>query len=83
MTNAEKVRVWNEEVNGSDATDRKRFRHGPPGRRSSVVAAPPRATADVLADREITVMENTGKSRTVGMFEGMKEGARLELADTT
>lgn len=26
MTNAEKVRVWNQEVNGSDATDRKRFR---------------------------------------------------------
>ncbi|WP_208779517.1 hypothetical protein [Streptomyces griseorubiginosus] len=33
--------------------------------------------------REITVLENTGKSQTLGTFAGLKEGARLELADTT
>lgn len=98
MTNAEKVRVWNGEVNGSDATDRKRFQHGPPERtifcyrrpvpgvstrvhshthKTAAVgalvaiaallstAAPASAagtrdvTADVLADRDVTLTGDT------------------------
>lgn len=32
--------------------------------------------------REITVLEHSGRSRTTGTFRGLKEGARLKLADT-
>ncbi|MCH5672447.1 autotransporter-associated beta strand repeat-containing protein, partial [Streptomyces gilvus] len=41
------------------------------------------AAAGSAPAREITVLENTGKSKTRGTFQGLKEGARLELADTT
>ncbi|MFF4500892.1 autotransporter [Streptomyces sp. NPDC001401] len=33
--------------------------------------------------REITVIEHSGKSKTTGTFRGLKQGARLKLADTT
>ena len=33
--------------------------------------------------RKITVLTHTGKSKTTGTFKGLKEGARLKLADTT
>ncbi|MFJ3303655.1 autotransporter [Streptomyces sp. NPDC086549] len=32
--------------------------------------------------REITVVDHTGRSRTTGAFDGLREGARLKLADT-
>ncbi|MBC2906509.1 autotransporter-associated beta strand repeat-containing protein [Streptomyces cupreus] len=35
------------------------------------------------AAREITVLEHTGRARTTGAFKGLKEGARVKLADTT
>ncbi|MEV3913647.1 autotransporter [Streptomyces canus] len=33
--------------------------------------------------RRITVLDNTGTSRTTGAFKGLKEGTRLKLADAT
>ncbi|MGW0421769.1 autotransporter [Streptomyces sp. NPDC003015] len=33
--------------------------------------------------RRITVLDNKGTSKTKGAFKGLKEGTRLELADTT
>lgn len=33
--------------------------------------------------RRITVLDNKGASKTKGAFKGLKEGTRLELADTT
>ncbi|MDL5204503.1 autotransporter-associated beta strand repeat-containing protein [Streptomyces sp. ALI-76-A] len=33
--------------------------------------------------RAITVLDHTGRSKVGGAFSGLKEGARLELADTT
>ncbi len=33
--------------------------------------------------REITVLSNTGRAKTVGAFSGLKEGTKVKLADTT
>ncbi|MFI0537569.1 autotransporter [Streptomyces sp. WSLK1-3] len=41
------------------------------------------AAAGTDPAREITVLDNRGASRITGAFEGLKEGTRLELADTT
>ncbi|WP_371668455.1 autotransporter [Streptomyces sp. NBC_00289] len=33
--------------------------------------------------RRVTVLDHTGRSKTTGAFSGLKEGAKLKLADTT
>jgi autotransporter-associated beta strand protein len=41
------------------------------------------SAAGTAPSRKITVLNNTGKAKTTGAFKGLKEGARLKLADTT
>ncbi|MDH6213563.1 autotransporter [Streptomyces pseudovenezuelae] len=41
------------------------------------------SAAGTAPARRITVLEHTGKAKTTGAFKGLKEGARLKLADTT
>ncbi|MEU0026091.1 autotransporter [Streptomyces sp. NPDC006335] len=41
------------------------------------------AAAGTHPARRITVLDNKGGARTRGAFKGLKEGTRLELADTT
>ncbi|MCI3271523.1 autotransporter [Streptomyces cylindrosporus] len=40
------------------------------------------AAAGGASAREITVLDHSGRARTTGAFEGLKEGARVKLADT-
>ncbi|MFJ6081260.1 autotransporter [Streptomyces sp. NPDC092369] len=41
------------------------------------------SAAGTAPTRTITVLNNTGTAKTTGAFKGLKEGARLKLADTT
>jgi autotransporter-associated beta strand protein len=41
------------------------------------------SAAGTAPARTITVLDHTGKVKTTGAFKGLKEGARLKLADTT
>ncbi|MGI5459036.1 autotransporter [Streptomyces sp. CA-249302] len=40
------------------------------------------AAAGTSTARELTVLDHSGRARTTGTFEGLKEGARVKLADT-
>jgi autotransporter-associated beta strand protein len=41
------------------------------------------AAAGTNPARKITVLDHTGNARTTGAFKGLKEGTKVELADTT
>ncbi|MFJ4784927.1 autotransporter [Streptomyces sp. NPDC088794] len=41
------------------------------------------SAAGTAPARTITVLNHTGRAKTTGAFKGLKEGARLKLADTT